>query len=424
MIKLGIPREIIQEIRKKDIELYSGVANFTRYYAYISSAPFSKTVVAVKSNPKTNKLIAKKVIYIDGITEKRWVRDINFGYVCGYQVCWSDELRGRKSQDSWREVNWKCGVNAVYVGVSQVNDEYRYAALEECTEQGVDLFEYLKIWREHQKVEFLARMGLGLYAIQKSIVARCEKSRDFVHWLRNKAEFIKFYKPNAKVLIKAYLTGNSIETCQEVDNFFGSSPQRDIKAKIPYGERKHVMQYLCENKISRILYTDYIKACIALKLNLSDTKNTRPKDFMYWHDARIAEKDAIEMTKRAEEAEKLKDKFSDATKRYMELQCQIRGFSIILARTPAELTAEGEFLHHCVGSNLYTLKVINGESLIFFVRKEEKTPFVTVEYSLTEKTVVQSYGDHNSRPTKEVIDCLTEWQIYANEKVKSLKKAA
>ncbi|MBQ8876111.1 MAG: PcfJ domain-containing protein [Clostridia bacterium] len=40
-----------------------------------------------------------------------------------------------------------------------------------------------------------------------------------------------------------------------------------------------------------------------------------------------------------------------------------------MAKSPAELVAEGKALNHCVGRGHYESKMANGQSLIFFVRK-------------------------------------------------------
>ena len=75
----------------------------------------------------------------------------------------------------------------------------------------------------------------------------------------------------------------------------------------------------------------------------------------------------------------------------------------------------------------YDQRFIREESLIFFVRRvtEPDTPFVTVEYSLSMKKVLQCYGLNNSRPTEDVLRYVNKvWLPYAKKQLKNLKQAA
>ena len=71
----------------------------------------------------------------------------------------------------------------------------------------------------------------------------------------------------------------------------------------------------------------------------------------------------------------------------------------------------------------YDMKFIREESLIFFIRKKEnkETPFVTMEYSLKSKQILQCYGENNKKPEKEILDYINnKWLPYANRKIKAI----
>ena len=75
----------------------------------------------------------------------------------------------------------------------------------------------------------------------------------------------------------------------------------------------------------------------------------------------------------------------------------------------------------------YDQRFIREESLIFFVRRiaEPDTPFVTVEYSLSQKKVLQCYGDTDTRPDDNVLNYVNKkWLPYANRQLKKLQAAA
>ena len=99
----------------------------------------------------------------------------------------------------------------------------------------------------------------------------------------------------------------------------------------------------------------------------------------------------------------------------------------MIARSPQELVYEGDILHHCVGRMNYDSRVIREESLIFFVRNYNapNTPFVTVEYSLKTKKVLQCYGDSDTKPSDSVLQFVNKkWLPYANRQLKKIQAAA
>ena len=102
-------------------------------------------------------------------------------------------------------------------------------------------------------------------------------------------------------------------------------------------------------------------------------------------------------------------------------------YIVFIAKSPSDLIREGELLNHCVGRMNYDQRFIREESLIFFVRRvtEPDTPFVTVEYSLSMKKILQCYGLNNSRPTEDVLRYVNKvWLPYAKKQLKNLKQAA
>ena len=70
--------------------------------------------------------------------------------------------------------------------------------------------------------------------------------------------------------------------------------------------------------------------------------------------------------------------------------------------------------------------MVREESLIFFIRTvtEPDKPFVTIEYSLSKKEVLQCYGDRNHRPDEAVMDFVNKkWLPFANKQLNKIKKA-
>ena len=123
--------------------------------------------------------------------------------------------------------------------------------------------------------------------------------------------------------------------------------------------------------------------------------------------------------------EKLVSDFLIAAEKYLPL-AEFAGdkhFAIFIARSPAELVKEGNALSHCVGHNGYDKKMAKQETLIFFVRKIEELdkPFVTLEYSLKTKRILQCYAYNNTKPEDNVLEFVNnKWIPHANKQLEKI----
>ena len=198
------------------------------------------------------------------------------------------------------------------------------------------------------------------------------------------------------------------------------------------GEYERLFSYLEKQDISNYLYLDYIRACHYLQLDCHDDNIRYPKDFHRWHDIRLKEQRIMreeEERLRKEQARKEKEQlvqdFLIAAEKYLPLAgfTEDEHYAIFIARSPAELVKEGNALSHCVGYNGYDKKMANQETLIFFVRKIEELdkPFVTIEYSLKSKKVLQCYAYKNTKPDDKVLQFVhNKWLPHANEQLEKI----
>ncbi len=88
------------------------------------------------------------------------------------------------------------------------------------------------------------------------------------------------------------------------------------------------------------------------------------------------------------------------------------GLLIRPAATQWELTAEGDALHHCVGT--YGKRHAKGETAIFFIRRaaRPKEPYFTLELDEKKLEVRQNRGNHNCPRTPEVEAFEKEWLVW------------
>ena len=125
-----------------------------------------------------------------------------------------------------------------------------------------------------------------------------------------------------------------------------------------------------------------------------------------------------------EERKELYKTFKQVAKKYLSLQRELdEDYIVVIAKSPADLIKEGNALNHCVGKMNYDQKFAREESLIFFVRDKNnpQKPFVTVEYSLQNKKILQCYAKNNKKPQEDVEQFINKkWLPYANRKLKTM----
>lgn len=78
------------------------------------------------------------------------------------------------------------------------------------------------------------------------------------------------------------------------------------------------------------------------------------------------------------------------------------GYIVVAPKDSNDLKKEGDNLNHCVAS--YIKRVIDGECLIYFLRKDKEESLITFE--VRHNTIVQVRGLHNRKPTSSEINAL------------------
>lgn len=411
-------RAIPQDVKTEIISLCrASDRNITKYYAYfdvLSSGELVKITIATHRHPKTQKLMMKQVAVRD-LDGNAVARDMYFTYIVGYMTDWTFEKNGsHQAKGRWVKIEDKYfNPGARFVCIDKLADtSFKYAGYKEYyAVTGMDVMTYLRIWREHPKVEILAKAGLGFLCNSKLIIGKCEKDKKFIEFLRQNLDYLKPYEHQLSVMpiVNAYKWCMSIDKAEIITHMSGY-----IKNVIPRCEYEKFAGYILRNNTSSSNYADYVHACLALGIDMTDTKNKYPKDFRYWHDMRA---DQYYMVKHKVEAERL----LDIADKYKGLQYEDE-YCVFIAKSHRDLVDEGNALQHCVGKMNYDSRMIKEESLIFFVRRRENPsqPYVTIEYSLRTKKVLQCYREQNFKPPQDVLNFVYDkWQKHA---IKALKK--
>ena len=260
------------------------------------------------------------------------------------------------------------------------------------------------------------------------ILKKIGSDKGFRKWLMARREELRAHHYYVDVVLRGYRTGKPLETLQSYReakiNLRNNSTLSPISELFKGTEREKFFDYISEQNTNANTYLDYLKACNYLGLDMSLPKNRFPHDFKRWHDMRIDQYATAQAEADRKARQELYDRFAAIAEKYLPLEYDKRSaFICIIARSPADLIREGELLDHCVGRMNYDQRFIREESLIFFVRTKEQpdTPLVTLEYSLSDHKVLQCYGEHDHKPSDDILHYVNKvWLPYANRTIKKL----
>lgn len=408
-----------------------------RFYAYLTRIrkELVKITVAMRNKGKTQLL---KQVTVHGVySDKCLVRDLEYCYlgVYAYRVGWYDEgvkyrygLRPWYNDGIWHAVDFKYYNTHAAV----INPEYplrfpefKYSAIE--LYDPVCPVTYLRTYLQYPQTEYLVKLGLSKFVFSKMILRRADKDKQFCKWLIRNREDLQNNHYYADVILRAYRTGKPLAMLQAYSvakKRLRSDSRLSPLRTLFKGETERFLAYIAAQNTNAHTYLDYLNACNYLGLDMSLPKNRYPHDFRRWHDIRIDEYATAKALQDEKERKALYARFAEIAEKYLPLQYgKNSSFVCVIARSPDDLIREGERLHHCVGRMNYDQRFIREESLIFFVREATKpdVPLVTVEYSLTQRRVLQCYGDKDSKPNDAVLHYVHKvWLPYANRTVKQL----
>lgn len=427
-----IPKYIVEKIKKLDKKANPNPNGNTRYYAYLTTNDKELVKVTVAVRHKYTKWHYKQCAVHGVHSDECFVKDMALFYVCGYTVGWFAEGLTKYPKwyedEEWGEADDKyfdpCApvVNKEYIAKFP---EYKYSAYEQY--EGADILQYLRLYGKYPQTEYIVKLGLSRYVKSKQILDKAAKDKKFRKWLStNRKELVKDHYYIQTVLI-AYKKNKPLQEVQAYESakkvlcaYESYKPIREMLG----GDYERYLSYIGKQQISNRLYLDYFNACNYLGVDMNEEKNRFPHDFKRWHDIRVDEYATAKALKDEEERKELYAKFSLIAEKYLPLQEEKKGeYLAIIAKSPAELIREGDALGHCVGRMGYDQKFIREETLIFFIRLREEPdkPFFTIEYSLKNNKILQSYGAQHSAPDEKTAAYINNvWLPYANRRLKKI----
>ena len=426
-----IPKNILNKIKKLDLQEHPKPNGNTRFYKYFTQyrKELCEVVVAVRNHYKN--WYCKQVV-VHGInTDKVYLQDI--GLTKGfYKVGWYRE--GISKYPHWTDYDWGYNdakyfrINAPIINKEYISklEKYKYSAVD--LYKYTDILNYLKFYEKYPKCELLVKAGMSNLATSIQLLRLCEKDKNFCKWLyKNKYKASSGYYISS--IINAYKQNKDIEEVYNFEKFkkyFAKENNfQNLKTFLKHNEKDKFIKYLIKQNTDGYSYDDYRNACQYLGIDMTIDKNRYPHDFKKWHDIRIDQYHTAKAKRDEQERKALYETFSKVAQKYISLERLLikEDYICIIAKSPQQLVYEGEQLNHCVGRMNYDLKFAREETLIFFIRNRlsPNTPLVTLEYSIKTHKILQCYGDHDTKPSDEILNFVNKkWLPYANRKLRQI----
>ncbi|MBQ9979179.1 MAG: PcfJ domain-containing protein [Clostridia bacterium] len=427
-----VPKYIVERIRRLDNKKNPTPSGLTRYYSYLTKndGELVKVTVAVRNQWKN---WYYKQVAVHGIdSDICFVKDMVRFFLGNLAVGWYEE--GLTKSPKWyedKEWGWHYDKNfdpyapCVNLEYAKKINEFKYSALEDYDYS--DIIPYLRRYRKYPQAEYLVKLGLSDLTKSVQILRLLGKSKDFQRWISKNRLILKERGFYVSSIISAFKKGidNKEANRYEIEKKHLCS-EKDYKPirEMLKGEYAPYIKYIREKGISNRLYLDYLRACNYLEMDMSIPRNRYPHDFKRWHDIRIDEYNTKKMENDKRERAEFYEKFGAVAEKYLPMQNDKNAaYLVIIAKSPAELKAEGKALHHCVGSMGYEQKFAREETLIFFIRSADApdVPLVTMEYSLKSKKILQCYANGNTKPADDITTYInTKWLPYAKRQLKKI----
>lgn len=162
-------------------------------------------------------------------------------------------------------------------------------------------------------------------------------------------------------------------------------------------------------------YRDYLSMARVIGIDLTRKDMRFPADVCKSHDLVLEDFNKVTY-------EKENEAFANAVKPiYAALpvrEFENEQYCIVLPQLRTDLTAEGKSLGHCVGGPQYSEDHMDGDKMIFFVRKinAKDKPFFTMQIDMRRLYIVQLYGKGNRSAPADV-------RSFANSFLSALKPA-
>lgn len=175
----------------------------------------------------------------------------------------------------------------------------------------------------------------------------------------------------------------------------------DIKSFCNFLSRAYYVEGLTlEDLFGSSHYNDYLKMEKLLKHGKMSKINKYPRQF-------LTQFHIIKREYNAHKKEYDNIRFKEECDSFRHLEKKYKKYQIVVPEKIQEIENEADELHHCVRT--YIDRVVQGKTLIVFLRDNEnkEQPLVTIE--VKNNKVTQAYGKFDKKPEDEELDAIRKW---------------
>lgn len=208
---------------------------------------------------------------------------------------------------------------------------------------------------------------------------------DLIEELKQYEEDLEFYKIDYKY---SYYTGGSL--LNTILEFYSSNL---------YLQENYTLSKLINYVVNETInqgYTSIRSFLIELRDYLSMCKSLGVKPTLYSSYL----KQTHDITSRNYQIKVESEKEEIFASRYKDFKpYKTEDYIVIAPKETKDLQEEGSRLNHCVAS--YIKRVIDGQCLIYFLRKQDKQEESLITLEVKDNSIVQVRGSHNRKPSDE-----------------------
>ncbi len=286
---------------------------------------------------------------------------------------------------------------------------------------------WLRLWMQHRNAEVLVDAGLGAMLVE---AARQEMRGSYygTKWKRPKLQWIRWKERKAEKMLgltkeqlqrakaasagarvyQRMAPGNAEELLEAFEAVGRDESELERVCALGTPVRK-TARYLAKQGARALTLRDYWRMANAAGWDMTQEQLIWPKDLRAAHDRALAQ------AKAARDEMKAKD-WAEMTEKLRGLAWERNGICIRAAESQAELTAEGNTLHHCVGR--YGQQHLNGEIILFVrhTRRPERSWFtLNVDLETRKRIQLHGYGNEyaHGKPLtipREVLEFVDAWE--------------
>ncbi len=289
------------------------------------------------------------------------------------------------------------------------------------------LFDLVRIYREHPECETLIQYGFYDLALNKSLYKLSKQKLKQVLQAVNELKDSGIYGKITLRQIQEYNLHmkNKIPTIKEWFDWYGITNNFGRYGRqIEYEDWKYIQRKINNSKgaiqITCNEYLDYLEMAKKVGHNIEDPYWRYPNDFRKMHDKVMEQLNAVSLAKLALQQDFLKV----VCKSMVKFNKEVNGYQIFISTEAKEWKQTCDDLYQCLIRNGYMKKVIDQETIIVFIWKDNK-PVATAELDY-EKNIKQFYGDERGhsrgescKPSDEVQEAFNIWlESFKPKKVK------